>query len=55
MGDVDELEGKFAISDHADAAARLLLEVVRELRVGVNPDQLAARTQNIARVMARTF
>lgn len=52
---MNEYEGEFAVSAHSDAAARLLLEVVRELRLGRAPEELGQRVILLGRVMARTI
>ena len=55
MEQLDETERLYAVSDHADAAARLLLEVVRELRTGRYPEELGQRVEMIGRVMRRAI
>ena len=45
----------YAVSAHADAAARLLLEVVKELQLGRPPEELGERVILLGRCMARTI
>lgn len=42
-----------AISDHADAAAQMLLAVVRKLRARVSPEDLGRDVVLIGRMMER--
>lgn len=48
-------ERLYAVSDHADAAARLLLEVVRDLRIGTPPEQVGERVELLGRMMRRAI
>lgn len=52
---MNEQPGDYAVSAHADAAARLLLEVVRDLRLGRPPEELGERLILLGRVLARTI
>lgn len=43
----------YAVSTHAEAAAKLLCEVARELRTGKPPEELGERVQLIGAMMER--
>ena len=46
-------ESDFAVSAHAEAAAKLLCRIVRELRTGRAPEELGAQVIEIGAMMER--